>query len=220
MLNALFVISAVVSVAGGSPTRPRHPTAVRHHLAALAQDRRVRAEDARLRREAATLRKVAERADFAGSRTSGHRSAVLAAGGVGALVLGGGLLIALKAYDILRLHPQDENGDGKVDWADVKQFFRRHVCCGLNAKALRSLCQLLAFAVAGFAFLWWKHMLQPILQSLLVYSYIAVVVLLIFGIVAAEVTGDVAGSLSTAHSAVKNVERVFNQGTKDIDDHL
>lgn len=194
----------------------------RHHEEALQEDRHLRAEDARLRREAAALRAaVAAQASPTASPGTSHLSgdAMFMLACLALLILGCCTWAGLQTCGDLRQQASDEKGDGTVSSADVKRSLHQHFLCGLDAHSLRSFCQLLAFAIAGFVFLWWKEMIQPILGSLLVYAFIATVVLLILGIVGGEFFSDFSAQLTQAHEAAKRVEHVFHQGTNDVDEH-
>lgn len=198
--------------------RQRRSAAVRQRLAeAAGEDQRLRVEDTRLRTEAAQLRRAAAAAAAASATEEGtgsHHSTVALAIVGASLALGCLAFVGFEAYEVLYAHPSDM----KIDLKDVKTAIHQRFLCGFSYKTLRSLCVLFLVGAAGFTFFWWKGMIQPILLNMLLYAYLAAVLLAILCITGAEAFADLSDRLRQVMKIVKTVEHFFNQGVEDVED--
>lgn len=111
-----------------------------------------------------------------------EKTIVLAAGALG-------LFLAWVIFHVISFfvfNAKDEDGDGKIDFADFEEHMAGRVCCGLGASSAKGIFMVLIIAAAGFAFLWSQNIIQPFLKELLCYVYLGGVVLMLVGVVLAE----------------------------------
>lgn len=94
--------------------------------------------------------------------------------------------VAYHAYVFFRNVRTDPNGDGQVDYENVREFFAELICCGLSYSSAVNMSFVFVIAGAGFGFLWWQGIIQPFLKELACYVYLGLIVSLLVGVIFAE----------------------------------
>lgn len=148
-----------------------------------------------------------------GSRDARTERAIIL--GAGALGLFFAWIISHAAYFFLYI-AKDENGDGAVDLADFEEHMAHRICCGMGSSAARGVLSVVIIAAAGFAFLWWQGIIQPFLKELVCYVYLGVVLLLLVGVILAELWGTFKDVFLTQLHALQRLMRFFKIDTGDI----
>jgi len=148
-----------------------------------------------------------------GSRDARTERAIIL--GAGALGLFFAWTISHAAYFFLYI-AKDENRDGAVDLADFEEHMAHRICCGLGSSAARGVLCVVIIAAAGFAFLWWQGIIQPFLKELVCYVYLGVVLLLLVGVILAELWGTFQDVFVTQLNALHRLMRFLKIDTGDI----
>jgi len=76
-------------------------------------------------------------------------------------------------------------------------------CCGMSLRAVVNMAIVLLLAAAGFCALWWQQIIQPILEQITVYMYLAAIGIAILGVLAVEAWKRVSELLQLIHDKVK-----------------
>lgn len=188
-------------------------------LSALLGSRAGHTEVAENKSQSRTSNKTLEAAiRSTGSSNAGSRDArteraiILGAGAVGLFLA----WIISNAASFFLYHAKDENGDGVIDFADFEEHMAHRVCCGLGASGARGVLGVVIIAGAGFAFLWWQGIIQPFLKELLCYVYLGAVVLLLVGVLLAELWETFKDVFLTQIHALQRLMRFFKIETGDI----
>lgn len=148
-----------------------------------------------------------------GSRDARTERAIIL--GAGALGLFLAWVISHAAYFFLYV-AKDENGDGVVDVADFEEHMAHRICCGLGSAAARGVLYVVLIAAAGFAFLWSQGIIQPFLKELVCYVYLGVVLLLLVGVILAELWGTFKDVFLNQLNALQRLMRFLKIDTGDI----
>jgi len=142
--------------------------------------------------------------------------AAIVGGSVGSLVL---LYVIYRIVGVFRT-ATDRNRDGVVDFEDVKIELEDKFLCGLGWDSVKNLAILVIFAVSGFAVLWWAGVIQPFLQQMLVYLYLACVVLSVLAVLILEAWDDIGKMQARIMNIVTNVEGFFDQGFEEFEQNV
>lgn len=202
--------SSVETPAAAEPLAAARGWAAGNSSEALAEHARVISEDAQLRRRNAELRQSLLRAALADEVESASGHGMVVALVIAAVIVGCCSYVGFRFYSVMRTHCTDSDGDGDVDIYDFGHAVHIFCLCGLNNKGLRSLFLLFVAGSSGFAFLWWKHIIQPFLLNLMLYGYLAAFCLYIGLIFAGEAFVEVKANFNKVMAVVHRVERFFS----------
>lgn len=141
-----------------------------------------------------------------------EKTIVLGAGAVGLFLA----WVIFHAVSFFVFNAKDETGDGVIGLADFEEHMAGRVCCGLGASSARGILVVLIIAAAGFAFLWSQNIIQPFLKELVCYVYLGGVVLMLVGVVLAELWGHFKDVFLTQMKALGRLMSFFKIDTGDI----
>lgn len=113
--------------------------------------------------------------------------------------------VAYHAYVFFRNVRTDPNGDHRVDYEDVREFFAELICCGLSYDSAVNMSFVFVIAGAGFGFLWWQGIIQPFLKELACYVYLGLIVSLLVGVIFAELWSRFYDVFNTQMQAMEKI---------------
>mmetsp|Transcript_92039 Transcript_92039/g.259418 ORF Transcript_92039/g.259418 Transcript_92039/m.259418 type:complete len:459 (-) Transcript_92039:53-1429(-) len=183
---------------------------------------RLRDEDQELRRQNQDLRMqlpdTAAIDSEGASMLTGKKTWVWVTGlGIGCVLVCG--FVSFQAFKFAQASA-DEDGDGDVDLEDVEKSIQNKFLCGLSWPTIKNLMLLLLLAIAGFTFLWWAGIIQPFLQQMVVYLYLASVILGFLAVVVYEAWDDIGKMQGQIMKVVRRVSFFFEGGFQDLEEEV
>lgn len=127
-------------------------------------------------------------------------------------------LWVLREWRLWRKHCKKEHlaAEEEPDATDFPLYVFGRYSCGLGPELAFKVLVLLLFAAGGFAFLWWRQIIQPFLKMLVVYLYLISVIGAILAVVVYDLFENVLSGQQKISKLVEKVNHLVEHGVEGL----